>query len=113
MQRCPAILKMASAVDERGIVGLKELYQMTTDTSYRSDKAIRKVMQMPVVIFSAGAGQTKCLYVTEYVNNFDYHKMIQHLKLVPSRKQLHFTKEEMKEICTLEYKTKQAEALSA
>ncbi|XP_041459979.1 uncharacterized protein LOC121411367 [Lytechinus variegatus] len=99
-ERCSAIVKMATAVDERGIVALKELYHMTTDAGYKSDKAVRKIMQLPAVVFAAGAGK-KRLFVAEYVTNFDYNNMIHHLNLVPPKIQLHFSKDEMKEICSL------------
>ena len=73
---------------------------MTTESSYRSDKALRKVMQLPVVAFLAGTAK-KCLFVTEYVPNLDYTKIIRHLNLMPPKSQLNFSKEEMREICSL------------
>ena len=45
-ERCSGIIKMACAVEQRGIVGVRELYKMTTHSQYKSDKAVRKVMQL-------------------------------------------------------------------
>ena len=91
---------MAGAVEKGGIVELKEVYQLTTNTTYKTDKAVRKVMQLPVVVLTAGAKQ-KRLFVTEYVKDFDYNKLINHLNLAPSKASLNLTKEKMREICSL------------
>ena len=57
-------------------------------------------MQLPAVAFPVGTGK-KYLFVTELVNNLDYTKIIHHLNFMPPKSQLNFSKEEMREICSL------------
>jgi len=69
--RCEPVLKVAGEVMDSGIVPLSALYRKYFRSIYKSDKAIRRVIQLPVVIFRA-FGQ---LFVTEYVKNVDFTRL--------------------------------------
>ena len=69
--RCEPTLKVAGEVVDSGIVPLSALYRKYFRSTYKSDKAIRRVIQLPVVIFRA-FGQ---LFVTEYVKNVDFTRL--------------------------------------
>ncbi|XP_072163624.1 uncharacterized protein [Diadema setosum] len=96
--RCSAILKIGQMVHDSGIISLKELYCATTSAVYKTDKALRLCMQLPLVAFAVG--QKKVMYVAEHCSNFDYQKMITHLRTMPSEK-IHLSKEDMKQICSM------------
>lgn len=69
--KCELILKVAGDLMDSGIVPLPALYRKHFRSTYKSDKAIRRVIQLPVVIFRA-FGQ---LFVTEYVEDVDFTKL--------------------------------------
>ena len=69
--KCELILKVAGDLMNSGIVPLPALYRKHFRSTYKSDKAIRRVIQLPVVIFRA-FGQ---LFVTEYVEDVDFTKL--------------------------------------
>ncbi len=96
--RCEAILKIGKMVQESTIVSLKDVYCAATATNYKTDKALRLCMQLPVVAFPVG--KRNLLYVAEQCANFDYQKIVRHLNILPS-KEVHISKEEMKQICSM------------
>ena len=67
---------------DRGIVALAELYKKHFTTSNKSDKAIRRIIQLPVVIFQA----FRQLFVTEYVKDVDFVRLSMCIsKFVPQK----------------------------
>lgn len=66
---CKSLIAAAEQIDESGIVPLRSLFTshfLAPNVKYKSDKAIRRMMQLPVAIFPVEMqrGQ-KTLFVTE------------------------------------------------
>lgn len=87
---CPLSCKMrvplieaAKQVETQGVVPLKRLYcSQFVSKAYKCDKAVRRLMQLPVVVLKLKG----TLYVLEYCPSTAYDKL-QNLmeKLVPNR----------------------------
>ena len=57
---------------KQGIVPLATMYREHFNGKYKSDKAIQRIIQLPVVIFG-GFGQ---VFDTEFVNGVDFPKLV-------------------------------------
>ena len=78
---CSALNKMASHILQEGIVKVCDLYKRQFPShKYQSDKAVRRLMQLPVVIF-----KQEFLFVTAYRPMLDYRKMDWSTKLLPGK----------------------------
>ncbi len=81
--KCQSVLNASSCVFKQGVVPLATLYREHFKCKYKSDKAIRRIIQLPVVIFRA-FGQ---LFVTEFVNGVDFPKLVSIVsKFVPAKR---------------------------
>ena len=47
---CPALTNLASEILQKGIVKVSEVFKVQFPSKYQSDKAVRRLMQLPVVI---------------------------------------------------------------
>lgn len=81
--KCQSALNASLCLTKEGIVPLTFLYREHFKSKYKSDKAIRRIIQLPVVIFRA-FGQ---LFVTEFVKDVDFLKLFGFVsKLVPAKR---------------------------
>ena len=81
--KCQSALNTSSCLIKHGIVPLATLYREHFKSNYKSDKAIRRVIQLPVVIFRA-FGQ---LFVTEFVHGVNFPKLVGIVsKFVPAKR---------------------------
>lgn len=97
--KCELILKVAGDLMDSGIVPLPALYRKHFRSTRKSDKAIRRVIQLPVVIFRA-FGQ---LFVTEYVEDVDFTKLASCVSHFVPEKSLTsgMSRESLKVLCEL------------
>ena len=50
--KCDALINMALHISQKGIVKVSDVYKSQfPEKKYQSDKAVRRLMQLPVVIF--------------------------------------------------------------
>lgn len=69
--KCKPVLEAINEIGEKGIVPLSTVYRKCFGSVYKSDKAVRRIIQLPVIIF-------RCfdqLFVTEYVDGLDFTKL--------------------------------------
>ena len=96
---CPALTNLASEILRKGIVKVAEVFKMQFSSSkYQSDKAVRRLMQLPVVIF-----KRENLFVTELRSDVNYDKMVDWIeKIVPQNDvERKLNKETLKSLCEL------------
>ena len=70
--KCKPVLEAIAEICEKGIVPLSTLYRQCFGSVYKSDKAIRRIIQFPVVIFRCFSQ----LFVTEYVDGLNFAKLV-------------------------------------
>ena len=69
---CPALTNIASQILQKGIVKVSQVFKMQFPSSkYQSEKAVRRMMQLPVVIFKGDN-----LFVTDLRSDVIYEKMV-------------------------------------
>ena len=69
---CDALINMALHISQKGIVKVSDVYKSQfPEKKYQSDKAVRRLMQLPVVIF-----KQQHLYVTELRSEVDYKTFV-------------------------------------
>ena len=99
-ETCLSLINAAKQVECQGVVNLKTLFcSHFKSSSCRTDKAIRRLMQLPVVVFKIKG----TLYVVEYTNGTDYEKLAEIIeKLIPDQK-LHsgLDRESLKALCDM------------
>ena len=96
---CNSLIEAAKQIISGGICQLSLLYKKRfNQQQYKTDKAVRQLMQLPVVIFPIKSK----LYVTRYSSGTNYDKFIELLEnLVPDSKCESINKEELKLLCSL------------
>lgn len=96
---CNSLVEAAKQIISGGICQLSLLYKTRfNQQQYKTDKAVRQLMQLPVVIFPIKSK----LYVTRYSSGTNYDKFIELLEnLVPDSKCESINKEELKLLCSL------------
>lgn len=105
-QECCSLIGVARSILEDGIVELSCVFRKYfPQVNYQSSKATRRVMQLPVIVFSSetGSGNQK-LFVIEQKNGVDYSQMIYLIqKVVPDKVQKSgvMTKEPLRGLCEL------------
>ena len=80
---CKSLIAAAEQLNESGIVPLQSLFKshfLAPNVKYKPDKAIRKVMQLPVVIFPVQRQGGQTLYVRELDPAVNYAKLGEFLK---------------------------------
>ena len=85
-KECTNLTDAAKQIDDSGIVPLRSLFAshfLSPGAKYKSDKAIRRILQLPVAIFSLELqkGQKK-LFVTELNTAVNYEKLGEFLRTV-------------------------------
>ena len=80
-------------------VPLAEGYKKHFRTQYKSDKAIRQIMQLPVVVFRL----REKLFVTEFRSDMNYDKFVQFINMLVPESVLSkgLSKESLKLLCDL------------
>ena len=83
-KECNSLIAAAEQINGNGIVPLKSLFTshfLATNAKYKSDKAIRRITQLPVVIFPVETQRAqKKLLVTEQHTTVNYEKVGDFLK---------------------------------
>ena len=107
---CGRLISAAKQINDSDIVPLKTLFTshfLAPNAKYKSDKAIRRILQLPVVIFPVEIqrGQKKLL-VTQQHTTVNYEKVGDFLKTLleykPNTAQIpSISKETLKVICDL------------
>lgn len=96
---CSNLVNMASHIDHEGILKVSEVYKRQFhESKYQSDKAIRRLMQLPVVILRNGY-----LFVTDLRPGIHYRTLIDWIKkTMPSTDtQKKLDKQTLKSLCEL------------
>ena len=97
---CTSLTKMASHIAQEGIVKVSEVYRRQfPDGNYQSDKAVRRLMQLPCVIF-----KVEYLYVMELRPELNYRTLIDWIgKTMPGKGNIErkLEKETLKSLCEL------------
>ena len=96
---CKSLINAAREIINAGICQLALLYKKYFNQfQYKSDKAVRQFMQLPVAIFPVKSK----LFIAEYSNGLDYNKLANLIEsLVPKSKCGSISKVEMKLLCSL------------
>ena len=97
---CLPLIEVAKQVEIQGVGSLKSLFcSQFGSKAYKSDKAIRRFMQLPVVVLKLNG----TLYVLEYSPYTEYDKLQTLIeKLVPEQKLLvGLSKEALKALCDM------------
>lgn len=77
-KECVLLINVADEILSSGVCELSKLYRKYFSSSYRSSNAIRRLMQLPVVIFKLNAKPgTQKLYVVENMFGIDFKKIVQ------------------------------------
>lgn len=74
-ENCGKMISAAQYLSTKGVVTLKDLYVLhfPINGKYKTDKAVKRIMHLPVVIFPLQCNGTKTLYVTEQKKYVDYN----------------------------------------
>lgn len=102
-----SLIAAAEQLNESGIVPLKILFTahfLAPNAKYKSDRAIRRMMQMPVVIFPVQRQGGQTLYVTELNPAVSYTKLGEFLKPLsdfkhPTSQVPNISRETLKIVC--------------
>lgn len=97
--QCMPLIKFALQIIEHSVVLLSACFRKCFSGAYKSDKAIRRIVQLPVAVFRAN----EKLFVTEYTSNMNYEKFTKFYSLlVPETVMLKgISKESLKILCDL------------
>ncbi len=96
---CMPLINFALEIMDHSVVLLSVCFRKCFSSVYKSDKAIRRIMQLPVAVFRAN----ERLFVTEYTPNMNYEKFTKFYSLlVPqTTMQKGISKESLKMLCDL------------
>ena len=96
---CRSLINAAEEIHLHNICQMAFVYKKHFNhLQYKSDKAVRQLMQLPVVVFPI----KNKLFITEYSHGRDYKKLSKFIEdLVPENKCESLSKEEMKLLCSL------------
>ena len=94
--KCKSVVMASKEIAEKGIVPLSALYRQCFGSLYKADKAIRRVIQLPVIIF-------RSFNVTEFVDRVDFLRLTQCIsKYIPQQKlSTGINKESLQLLCEL------------
>lgn len=100
-QECPLLINFSLAVYESGLCELSEIYKKHFGT-YKSVHAVRRCMQLPVVIFAIRTNRQR-LFITEYRDNIDFKKFISWYKKISdlNTEVSSFSKDQLNALCKL------------
>lgn len=97
---CISLMNMASHIAQEGIVKVSEVYRRQfPEAKHQSDKAVRRLLQLPCVIFKQGN-----LYVTELRTELHYKTLIHWIgKTMPGIDDIehNLDKKTLKSVCEL------------
>ncbi len=98
-QQCSSLITFAKDLSKHGLVPLSESFRKCFDCEYKSDKAIRRLMQLPVAVFRI----KDKLYVAENRPDMNYTRFVKFLNmLVPTElMQKGISRENLKILCEL------------
>ena len=76
-EECCKLISAAHYLIEKGLVSLKDLFvsQFPVSGKYKTDKAVRRIMHLPTVIFPLELKTAKTLYVAEQQKLVDYDRL--------------------------------------
>lgn len=97
---CLPLVEAAKLVESNGVIPLKHLFcSQFQPKGYKSDKAIRRFMQLPIVILKVKG----TLHVLEYNPNIEYERLQELIdKLIPEQKlTLGLNREALQALCNL------------
>ena len=97
---CLPLVEAAKLVESNGVIPLKHLFcSQFQSKGYKSDKAIRRFMQLPIVILKVKG----TLHVLEYSSNIEYERLQELIdKLIPEQKlTLGLNREALQALCNL------------
>ena len=97
--QCMPLIKFAVEIIEHSVVLLSVCFRKCFNSAYKSDKAIRRIVQLPVAVFRVN----EKLFVTEFTPNMNYEKFTElYSLLVPETvMQKGISKESLKMLCDL------------
>lgn len=65
-KECYVLIEIANYIQDKGIVKVSDLYhKLFPSNKYKSDKAVRRLLQLPVAIFRLERSLGSQLHVTE------------------------------------------------
>jgi hypothetical protein len=93
------LIKFALEIIEHSVVLLSACFRKCFSNVYKSDKAIRRIMQLPVAVFRAN----EKLFVTEYTPNMNYERFTKFYRLLipQTTMQKGISKESLRMLCAL------------
>lgn len=97
---CNVLVKLASHIVEEGVVKISHVYKKQfPNRKYQSDKALRRMMQLPCVVF-----KRECLYVAGRRPNLDYKTLVEWIsRTMPETNDIEskLDKQTLKSLCEL------------
>ena len=76
-KECYVLIEIANYIQDKGIVKVSDLYhKFFPSNKYKSDKAVRRLLQLPVAIFALERSLGSQLHVTEYCPSVDYKRLM-------------------------------------
>ena len=76
-KECSILIEIANYIKDKGIVKVSDLYhKFFPGNKYKSDKAVRRLLQLPVAIFALERYLGSRLHVTEYCPSVDYKRLV-------------------------------------
>lgn len=103
-EECHVLVDVAKFILEEGIVKVSSLYhKFFPKNKYKSDKAVRRFLQLPVAIFTLESQSgISCLHVTGYCPSTDYKQLMQWInKLITPEKVSGLDKNTLSALCKL------------
>ena len=98
-RQCTSLITFAKELSKHGLVPLSESFRKCFDCKYKSDKAIRRLMQLPIAVFRI----KDKLYVAENRSDMNFTRFVKFLSmLVPAESmQKGISRENLKILCEL------------
>lgn len=76
-KECYVLIEIANYIQDKGIVKVSDLYhKFFPSNKYKSDKTVRRLLQLPVAIFALERSLGSQLHVTEYCPSVDYKRLM-------------------------------------
>ena len=96
---CAPLITFANELLEQGVVPLAECFRKIFSQEYKSDKAIRRIMQLPIVVFRVN----QKLFVAEYSPDMNYEKFMKFFNMLVPDKTMPkgMSRETLKMLCDL------------
>lgn len=96
---CAPLITFANELLEHGVVPLSECFRKIFSQEYKSEKAIRRIMQLPIVVFRVN----QKLFVAEYSPDMNYEKFMKFFNLLVPDKTMAkgISRETLKMLCDL------------